>query len=274
MQTFGIPDFATPRTRKLAEALNARIEANNAALADAQRQHSEVLADQKADRADAIAADLDEILTCPIPNDDVNAADPKVTQAARDLRKATVLFLRQEIGILRDVPPVEAAIAADRADALRAVEAELADAIAKVKAGLVKLGFGRFLELKPQVSYSVLGSWGPPARDPVTEFIYLSVEIETLEAKRQAILADVSGVPNGDRFIYSSGPRVDLEARRQAILANRAAPGRQRCDCSGRDKATRSVGRGRHSPALRRAQGLSRPGHPEHCAEPAVAADR
>ena len=136
------------------------------------------------------------------------------------MRLATVADLRAEIEILHDVPTIEAAIAADRAAALIIVEKELADTIAKVKAGLTKLGFGRFLALKPQVSCPGLGTWAPVARDYVTEFLYSNIEIEALEAKRQSILFSCP-CPNGDRFIYSSGPRFDLEARREAILSNR-----------------------------------------------------
>ena len=212
------PDFCSEATRKKAAAINARITANNAALADARREREEVLKTVK-DMAAARVADLDSLMTCdPDPAPDDNG---EVTRAERNLRKANVLFLRQEIEILHDVPTIEAAIAADRADALLAVEKDLASTVARVKAGLEKLGFGRFIASKPHIPCPRLGTFGPPARDYVIEFVYSNDEVAKLEAERQAILAHVPAVPNGDRFIFSGGPRFDLDARRQAVLSNR-----------------------------------------------------
>ncbi|MEI8372476.1 MAG: hypothetical protein WCJ35_06545 [Planctomycetota bacterium] len=135
MNLMRIPDYATPAPRQAAEAINGRITEAEALLAEARRQ---------ADEAKTQAVD---VMTC----------DPdQATQAAGNLRRAEIAYLRSEIEIRRDVRTLESFIGVDRAATLRAVEAEITTTISEIKAGLDKLGFRLFLDLPdPLLQYPV-----------------------------------------------------------------------------------------------------------------------
>jgi len=135
MMILRIPDYATPPTRQAAEAINGRITEAEALLAEARRQ---------ADEASTQAVDI-------------MTADPvAATQAAVNLRRAEIAYLRAEIEIRRDVRNLETSIGVDRAAALRAVEAEITATTSEIKTGLDKLGFRPFLDLPdPLLQYPV-----------------------------------------------------------------------------------------------------------------------
>ena len=135
MNLMRIPDYATLATRQQADSVNGRIIEAESLLSEARRQ------------ADEAKAQAVNVMTC----------DPdQATQAAGNLRRAEIAYLRSEIEIRGDVRNLDASIGVDRAAALRAVEAEIKATISEIKAGLEGLGFRPFLELPdPMLQYPV-----------------------------------------------------------------------------------------------------------------------